>query len=310
MAEPATTPQGKQSPELRPNSQLGERVRFSIVVPCHNAPRDVLACLNSVSRTISASLDEMIIVDDASAPETQRIIEESLGIFPSGNVHRFDERVGFPKAANFGAGKAKGKYIILLNSDTIVYRGWLDEFEALFQTNSRVGVIGPLSNNAGFAQSFQFRNLTRALRRTLPIPHAPTTKCRSRRSRTVIECKDLNGFCLAIRSKVLTQVGLFDPHAYGIGYGEELDFFARLAKTRWRAGIATSVYVHHSKQKSFTNDEVSAQKKANLKQVKEKYGRRHFLKIWVSRLAAKLQVRINLEFGNKRVHRRTESGLS
>src|SRR5204863_8483673 len=101
----------------------------SIVIPVFGQLAYVLNCLDSLARHRSRFTFELMLVDDASPLETQ--IDKLAGL-PWIRYRRLPTNVGFIDACNEGAIWAKGKYIVLLNSDTRVVDGWLDELIGTF----------------------------------------------------------------------------------------------------------------------------------------------------------------------------------
>lgn len=110
----------------------------SVVVPVFNQIDATLECLRSV---VGAAGDpgalELIIVDDASTdPGVGR-----LRTHPGITYHRNDSNVGFVGSSNAGARLARGRYLVFLNSDTLVTLGWLDPLVARLQEPG-VGLVG------------------------------------------------------------------------------------------------------------------------------------------------------------------------
>lgn len=266
----------------------GGPTRFSVVIPVHGALDEFERCFSSVIESFNPELDELLVVDDFSDCESFQMVLGDLSKVCGVRVLRNSHRVGYPTSANRGAFEARAPTIILLNSDTRVRTGWLEAFEKAFLENPDFGVLGPISDNAGFSQTIKERPPDEALVEPERLPR----KLGLPKSRRPISCLDLNGFCLAIRSEVISNIGLFDEATFGLGYGEELDFFARLRHSRWLAGIVPSVYVEHAKQKSFSDEEVRRLKKENMLAIKQRYGRLFFLQAWLSRLRSKVLVRL------------------
>lgn len=94
-----------------------ERTRLSIIIVTWNI-RDVLRdCLESLFREDLGIEYEVIQVDNGSEDGTVEMIRSD---FPQIRLIRNDENLGFPKANNQGIEVAKGDYVLLLNSDTII----------------------------------------------------------------------------------------------------------------------------------------------------------------------------------------------
>ncbi len=112
---------------------------LSIVIPSHNRPDLLQACLASVVRHAPADV-EMIVVDDASPDQAAGRVADS---FPGIRVIRLRHRRGFCSAANAGLRAAQGPVVELLNDDTEVAAGWAGPALAVF-ADPTVAAVAPL----------------------------------------------------------------------------------------------------------------------------------------------------------------------
>jgi GT2 family glycosyltransferase len=112
---------------------------LSIVIPSHNRPDLLRACLASVIRFAPVGT-EVLVVDDASAGGS---VSAAAAEFAGVCVRRLPRRVGFCAAANAGTAAATGPIIELLNDDTEVTAGWADAALACF-ADPAVGAVAPL----------------------------------------------------------------------------------------------------------------------------------------------------------------------
>lgn len=115
-----------------------EHPEVSIVIPAHNHWPTTLACLRSIADDRPATGYEVILVDDASSDETKQYSNCIGGL----TIIRLEKNVGFTRAVNRGIEHARGDYVLLLNNDTRVRRGWLDALVATAESGSRIGVVG------------------------------------------------------------------------------------------------------------------------------------------------------------------------
>src|SRR5262245_26148430 len=112
---------------------------LSIVIPSHNRPDLLRACLDSVLRHVPPST-EILVVDDASPGE---VVRAAASAFAGVRVERLERRCGFCVAANAGVRASRGAIVELLNDDTEVCAGWASAALEAF-TDSRVGAVAPL----------------------------------------------------------------------------------------------------------------------------------------------------------------------
>jgi GT2 family glycosyltransferase/glycosyltransferase involved in cell wall biosynthesis len=112
--------------------------RVSIVIPAHNKFHVTYHCLLSLSIAPSKASFEVIVVDDGSSDMTKKLPEIVKGV----KYVRNEEAEGFIRACNRGAVQAVGQYIVMLNNDTEVTSGWLDELLWTFEHFDNVGMVG------------------------------------------------------------------------------------------------------------------------------------------------------------------------
>jgi GT2 family glycosyltransferase len=115
-------------------------VDVSIVVPVHNKLIHSLTCLRSIFYAGSEYSFEVLIADDGSNDATQKTLAKLTS--PVFKVLRNGSAQGFLKNCNGAAAKAKGDWLVLLNNDTIVLPGWLDELIDTLVKYSDIGLVG------------------------------------------------------------------------------------------------------------------------------------------------------------------------
>src|SRR5690606_8678134 len=129
------------SPALREGLYLPEATPFapfalatsdeplaSIVIPVYGQFAHTLACLRALAAHPPRIAHEVIVVDDGSADDTPRLLPQVAGL----RYHRRAAYGGFIAACNDGAALARGRWLVLLNNDTIPQPGWLDALLATF----------------------------------------------------------------------------------------------------------------------------------------------------------------------------------
>src|SRR6185436_8913893 len=131
------------------------------------------------------------------------------------------ENVGFVKTANRGLRGAKGRDVLLLNSDTEVFEGFLERLVACAHSNDRIGLVSPLSNNATILSVPEFCRQNELPPRMTAKDVARLVADSSRQLRPDIVTP--HGFCLYLKASLLADVGVFDEEHFGRGFGEEND---------------------------------------------------------------------------------------
>lgn len=110
----------------------------SIIIPAKNKFALSYHCISSLILAQNKATFEVILVDDESSDETTAAEE----IIENIRVVRNEINLGFVKSNNKAALQARGKYICLLNNDTEVTSGWIDEALEMFEIYNDVGAVG------------------------------------------------------------------------------------------------------------------------------------------------------------------------
>jgi len=227
-----------------------------IIVCVHNALTDVQRCLESVVCNTLPPY-QLIVVDDGSNQETRQYLEEFMAGQPA-TLIRNETATGYTKAANTGMRASSGGFVVLLNSDTIVPRHWLDRLVMCANSSDEIGVVGPLSNTASWQSVPRIFNDNGDWADN-PLPdgwavnkYANEVAQISPRIYPLVGF--LNGFCLLIKRQVIADIGFFDEETFARGYGEENDFALRASANGWRLAVADDCYVFHAQSKSYSHE--------------------------------------------------------
>lgn len=222
----------------------------------------VSQCLQSV---VDAGLDgcRLVVVNDAA--------ESGLALWLSQFCNRYDaelltheKNLGFVHAANTAFAHAKGRDVLLLNSDTVVHRDWWQRLQTAAHANPQIATVTPLSNNGDIC-SYPLPP------RTLDLNGAFLDDlCQQTNGTAVVDLPTGVGFCLYVRGDCIADVGTFDAEGFGRGYGEENDFCLRASSRGWRHVCHTGVYVEHEGGASFGDERNALMAKAD-KVLAERY---------------------------------------
>ena len=115
-----------------------EEVDVSIIIPVFNQLEYTHACLASLQTVEERTRFEVIIVDDCSTDKTAEVLPQLDGI----TYLRNEKNSGFVVSCNRGAEKARGKYLVFLNNDTLAKPGWLTALLDTFLAEPDAGIVG------------------------------------------------------------------------------------------------------------------------------------------------------------------------
>jgi GT2 family glycosyltransferase/tetratricopeptide (TPR) repeat protein len=123
---------------------------ISIVIPVYNNIVYTLTCIVSILECAGEVPFEIIIGDDCSTDSTPEIIQMIGGVV---RLVRSMENRGFLLNCNDAARHCRGKYIVMLNNDTLILPGWLDSLIQPMKVDDTIGITGSkLLNGDGTLQ--------------------------------------------------------------------------------------------------------------------------------------------------------------
>jgi len=210
-----------------------------VIIPIWNQPLLTRRCLDSVE---SATGDpyRLLLIDNGSAPPTRQLLDIAAQRDPGRiQVIRNADNLGFIKAVNQGIRASTAPYVCLLNNDTVVTPGWLEEMVRIAEGEPAIGLVNPSSNTLGYDPP---------QRTTAGIRTYAATFAQHRGA--IRELPIATGFCLLIKRSVIEAIGLFDER-YGMGNFEDADFSRRATDAGYRCVQAMGAYVYHEEKASF-----------------------------------------------------------
>ncbi|HEU0151897.1 MAG TPA: glycosyltransferase [Arenimonas sp.] len=218
-----------------------------VVVPIHNALEALDACLASLDRTLPAG-SPVLLADDASTdPRVEPMARGWCERSPlAARYVRRPRNLGFPANCNAAFAETGEADVVLLNSDTVVTAGWLQQLVRCAASDPRIATITPWSNNAEICSWPRFCEDN-------PAPEFPdaVAEAAAGLAPAYPELPTAVGFCMYVRRAALRQLGDFDAETFGRGYGEENDFCLRAAAMGWRNVLCDTAYVVHQGGASF-----------------------------------------------------------
>ncbi len=220
----------------------------SIVVPAHNKFAVTYNCLASLLLAPNDASYEVIVVDDGSKDQTTGIRSLVEGI----EYVRNDKAQGFVKACNRGAELARGDYIVMLNNDTEVSAGWIDELLHVFEAFEGVGLAGAklvypngaLQEAGGIVWS-----------NGQPWNYGRSGNAKDPRYNYVRQVDYLSGACIMLPALLWKELGGFDED-FAPAYFEDTDLAFRVREKGYKTVYTPfSEVVHYEGVSSGTSTE-------------------------------------------------------
>jgi len=212
----------------------------SIVIVAHNQLKYTRICIESVLKRTHYPF-KLVLVDNGSTDGTVDYFRSIEGAVV---IHN-DTNTGFPCGANAGLRAAEGRYVVLLNNDTIVTDGWLTRLVEAAEEDGTIGLVGPLTNHSKGAQLLEKRDFNDLQELEKYAQRLATDNAGKRQ---VTDC--LTGFCLLIKREVIEQIGYLDER-FGVGNFEDDDYCVRARQAGYKLLIAMDCFVYHFGERTF-----------------------------------------------------------
>ncbi|MHC1788047.1 glycosyltransferase [Solidesulfovibrio sp.] len=237
----------RKTAAMRSRPALPETV--DVVVPVYKGLAETRACLQAILTAAGTVRPRPVVVSDHSPDPA--LVAWLRGLAAAGRITLLENatNLGFPATANRGMAHGPDRDVVLVNSDALVFDGWLDRLAAAACAAPDIGTATPFSNNATIC-SYPAFNADNPLPGDIS-PAALDRLFAQVNAGRVLDIPTGVGFCLYIRRDCLDDVGAFDAAAFGRGYGEENDFCCRAAQSGWRHVLAADVFVVHAGGVSF-----------------------------------------------------------
>jgi len=249
-----------------------DKIDLSIIIVSWNT-RDLLKeCLKSLYKYTANITFEVIVVDNNSSDGSAHMVRE---IFPSVNLIENNFNAGFSKANNQAIRISRGRYIALLNPDTLLVEDVFSPLIKYADQHEELGAIGPkiLDRDGKSVQYVCARRLPNLyydlidnLRLDKIAPKIFSGIYMSNwdhQSPRFIEA--LSGACMIIRRKIIFDIGLLDENLFM--YADDIDLCKRILDSGWKIYYVPKISIIHYGGESSK----LARSFVNIKQIESKY---------------------------------------
>lgn len=229
---------------------------ISIVIVNYNVAYFLEQCLNAVFKALENVNGEVFVVDNDSIDGSLEIVRKK---FPEVHLIANKENVGFSKANNQAMRISKGKYVLLLNPDTVVEEDTFTKCLSFMESHTEAGGLGVrMIDGKG--------NFLPESKRGLPTPEVafykvfgisrlfPNTKRFGRYHLGYLnefetnEIEVLSGAFMLMRKEALDKVGLLDEAFFM--YGEDIDLSYRITQGGYKNYYFPETQIIHYKGES------------------------------------------------------------
>lgn len=226
---------------------------LTVIILNYNTRDLTLQAIGSVLGSITDYRYEIILVDNNSSDYT---VEEAAARYPEVRIVANRDNVGFAKGNNQGIRIARGRYVLLLNSDTIVQPDTLDVMIRFMDEHPRVGA-------SGCKIILPDGSLDKACKRGFPTPSAsfyyafgiaklfPKVPRFNQYQLGYLDPDDdypvdcLVGAFMMVRREAIDQIGGLDEEFFM--YGEDIDWCYRIKQAGWDIHYYPRTHIVHYK---------------------------------------------------------------
>ncbi len=235
-------------------------INLSIIIVNFNTRELVLACIRALIASIGHDLSwELVVVDNGSSDGSLEEVKSQKSKVKSFTLIENKENVGFAAANNQGIRASRGRYVLLLNSDTEVAPGALSRLARYMDEHGDVGAITARVNLSD-------GSLDPACHRGFPTPWAactyflgleklfPASRIFGQYHQGYkpigqihdVDC--ISGAFFLVRRSVIDAVGLLDEKFFM--YGEDIDWCYRIREKGHRIVFYPEISILHKKHQS------------------------------------------------------------
>jgi GT2 family glycosyltransferase len=200
-------------------------------------------------RQISYPNSEIIIVDNASEKEHVDILKE---LFPEIILIKSHENLGFAGGNNLGIVKSKGKYVLLLNNDTVVHPGFLEPLVLKCEENDNIGAVSPKLYYFDDKEVIQWAGSLKMNKITMRGFSRGTHEKEQGKYEVDWRSYYNHGAAMLVPRKVIEKVGLM-AEIYFLYY-EELDWGEQIRKNGFEIFYVHNSIVYHKASASTINN--------------------------------------------------------
>ncbi|WP_121666294.1 glycosyltransferase family 2 protein [Mesonia aquimarina] len=227
-------------------------MHLSVIILNYKVPFYLLQCIWSVKKAVENIESEIIVVDNNSEDESCTLVKKH---FPEVILIENTKNGGFSKGNNQGVKIARGKYICLLNPDTVVSETVFEKTLLFAEKHEHIGALGvKLIDGRGFFLPESKRNL--------PTPQIAFQKLIGNSSKYYSnlgsdkegEVDILVGAFMLMRKDRYIEVGGLDEDYFM--YGEDIDLSYKFLKFGYKNYYVGSETVLHYKGESTNKDKI------------------------------------------------------
>ncbi|SHI83118.1 glycosyltransferase family 2 protein [Bacteroides stercorirosoris] len=207
-------------------------MRYSVIIPVYNRPDEVDELLESLTQQTFKDFEVVVVEDGSSIPckETVEKYQKEL------DIHYYDKPNSGPgQSRNYGAERSLGEYLIILDSDCILPKGYLSAIEQELQTSHADAFGGPDRAHESFT------DIQKAINYSMT---SFFTTGGIRGGKKKMDKFYPRSFNMGVRRDAYTALGGFSK----MRFGEDIDFSIRIFKGGYQCRLFPDAWVYHKRR--------------------------------------------------------------
>lgn len=211
-------------------------MKYSIIVPVYNRPDEVDELLGSLTEQTEKDF-EVIIVEDGSSVTCEKVCN---GYKATLDIHYFmKENSGPGQSRNYGVARAKGEYVIILDSDVVLPPGYIESVSDELEKAPADAFGGPDKAHSSFT------DIQKAISYSM-TSFFTTGGIRGSRKKKLDKFYP-RSFNMGVRRDVYNKLGGFSK----MRFGEDIDFSIRIFKAGCKCRLFPESWVWHKRRTDF-----------------------------------------------------------
>lgn len=217
-------------------------IEVSIITINYNGLEDTCALIETIPFNENM---EVIVVDNASQNQDAEIIAQR---YPRVNIIKSDRNLGFAGGNNLGIQAAQGKYLFLINNDTIFKDFNIQALIERMESSPKIGIVCPKIRFAWGTNPIQFAGYTQLSKITIRNQAIGFNEEDHGQYDTAHPSPYAHGAAMLIRKEAIEKVGMM-PECYFLYY-EELDWSMMFTRANYQIWYEPKSTIYHKESQT------------------------------------------------------------
>lgn len=227
---------------------------ISIVTVNYNGIHHTRELLNSIEKFVHDISYEVIVVDNGSLLDEAGILSNE---FTRHKIIRSSVNLGFSGGNNLGIRASSGRYIFLLNNDTLVIDNSICELVKILEFDPEIGAVSPKIHFQSPENTIQFAGFTELSKITIRNRTIGSNELDKGQYDSLSETASTHGAAMMVKREVIDKIG-YMPEIYFLYY-EEHDWCSKMRDNGYKLIYQpTALIIHKESQSTGVNSYIKS----------------------------------------------------